>query len=235
MRLLRHLVLAVALAIAAAAVGCDLRPLRSADLYAAAGAPAQGGGGGAAGQGGAGGAAGNGGESGGGGGARGGAAGAGGPGGAGGQPVTDAAVDQSPPDGQVTPDGPPSGCAQPCSPDQFCDELTNQCAPRVGTGMVSGIVVDACSRAGLDARIGIAGRRLCSAADKGSYFLSALPLGRLKLAAVKDGYELYSATVEIIAGGTIHDIVLVRAGGCQSPPPASRCTCTDASCTPMTP
>ena len=227
MRLLRHLVLAVALTVAAAAGGCDLRPLRSADLYGAAGAPGRGGAGGAAGQGGAGGAAGNAGESGGGGSARGGAG--GGLGGAGGQPVTDAGVDQS------MPDGPPSGCAQPCNPDQFCDELTNQCAPRIGTGMLSGIVVDACSRAGLDARIGIAGRRLCSAADKGSYFLSALPLGRLKLAAVKDGYELYSATVEIVAGGAIHDIVLVRAGGCQSPPPVSRCTCTDATCTPMTP
>ena len=136
MRLLRHLVLAVALAVAAAAAGCDLRPLRSADLYGAAGAPGHGGAGGAAGQGGAGGAAGNAGESGGGGSARGGAA--GGLAGAGGQPVTDAAVDQG------MPDGPPSGCAQPCSPDQFCDELTNQCAPRIGTGMLSGIVVDAC-------------------------------------------------------------------------------------------
>jgi hypothetical protein len=238
MRLLRRLVLAVAVAVAAGAAGCDLRALRSADLYGAAGAPGQGGAGGAAGQGGAGGAAGNGGaggaagnagESGGGGSARGGAAGAGGLGGAGGQPVTDAAVDEG------TPDGPPSGCAESCSPDQFCDELTNQCAPRIGTGMLSGVVLDECSHSGLDARIGIAGRRLCSARDKGSYFLSALPLGRLKIAAVKDGYELYSATVEIVAGGVIHDIVLVRSGGCQSPPPVAPCTCTDASCTPMTP
>jgi len=227
MRLLRQLVFAVALAVAAAAAGCDLRPLRSADLYSAAGAPGHGGAGGVAGQGGAGGAAGNAGESGGGGSARGG--GAGGLGGAGGQPVTDAAVDEG------MPDGPPSGCAQPCSPDQFCDELTNQCAPRTGTGMLSGVVLDDCSRSGLDARIGIAGRRLCSARDKGSYFLSALPLGRLKIAAVKDGYELYSATVEIVAGGVIHDIVLVRAGGCQSPPPVAPCTCTEPSCTPMTP
>ena len=83
--------------------------------------------------------------------------------------------------------------------------------------MLSGVVVDACSGTGLDARIGIAGRRLCSAADKGSYFFSALPLGRLKLAAVKDGYELYGATVEIVPGGVIHDIVLVRAGGCAEP------------------
>jgi hypothetical protein len=215
MGLLRRLGVASALAVAAAAPGCDVRPLRAVDLYGAAGGSAGASGGGAS--------------------ARGGAAGAGGLGGAGDQPGTDAAVDHSAPDGQGASDGSPSGCAQPCGPDQFCDELTNQCAPRIGTGMLSGIVVDACSRSGLDARIGIAGQRQCSAADKGSYFVSALPLGRLKLAAVKNGYELYSATVEIVAGGAIHDIELARAGGCQSTPPVSPCTCTEPSCSSTTP
>ena len=103
--------------------------------------------------------------------------------------------------------------------------------------MLSGSVIDPCdgNGNGIAARVGIAGQRLCSAQGKGSYFFSGLPLGRLKLAAVKDGYELYGATVDIVAGGVIHDIRMVRAGGCQSVPPVAACTCTEPSCNPKTP
>jgi hypothetical protein len=241
MRVLTPLLLTLAIVGAAA---CDVRPLRSADLYGAAGAPPT-----APGSGGSGAGAGRGGDAGGGGagGAGGGLAGAGGLAGDGGPDAAgdgsgaDAAVDQSDADGQDTsdgpgtPDGPPTGCAQTCSADQFCDELTNQCVPRTGPGMLSGTVTDACSRNGIDARIGIAGRRQCSAFGKGSYFFTGLPLGRLEIAAYKDGYELHAAPIEIVAGGVLHDIELVRIGGCQSTPPLSPCTCTEPSCTPMTP
>jgi hypothetical protein len=211
------------------AAGCEVRPLRSADLYGAAGAgPAGAGGLGVAGAGGLG-VAGAGGL---------GVAGAGGRGGAAGQAVDDAAVDQGTPDAPGSDggtDGPSSPCPQTCASDQFCDELTTHCVPRAGTGMLSGTVIDPCSGQGLDARIGIAGQHQCSAAAKGSYFVSGLPLGRLKLAALKDGYELYGDTVEIVPGGVIRDIRMVRTGGCGSTPPVSHCTCTEPSCTPMTP
>jgi hypothetical protein len=202
--------------------GCEVRPLRSADLYGAAGAGPTGAGGlGIAGAGGLGGAA----------------AGTGGLGGAAGQAVEDAAVDEGTPDAPVSDggtDGLSSPCPQTCASDQFCDELTNHCVPRAGTGMLSGSVLDPCSGQGVDARIGIAGRHQCSAVGKGSYFLAGLPLGRLKLAALKDGYELYGDTVEIVPGGVVRDIRMVRTGGCGSTPPVSRCACTEPSCDPMT-
>jgi hypothetical protein len=215
----------------AAAGACGVRPLRSADLYGAAGAGAPAG---AAGSGAGGHAvAGAGGL---------GPAGAGGPGGSGGLSVTDAAVDEGTPD--APPDAPPAEagadgaqppCGQPCKDDEFCDELTGRCAPRTGVGMLSGMVVDPCSGVGLDARIGIAGQRQCSAVGKGSFFFTGLPLGRLKLAATKDGYELYGATVDVVPGGVVHDIRLARTGGCESTPSVVACTCTEPSCDPRTP
>ncbi len=152
--------------------------------------------------------------------------------------ISDAAVDQGAPDGPPgdgDPDASPSGCAQACNPEQYCDELTNRCAPRVGTGMLSGSVGDPCISDGVDALVGIAGQHRCSYVSKGSYFFTNLPLGRLKLAAAKEGYELYGATVEIVPGGVIHDIKLVRTGGCTAPRPTVACTCTDSSCNPPTP
>jgi hypothetical protein len=149
-----------------------------------------------------------------------------GPAGAGGAAgsATDAAVDT----------GLSPGCPQVCNPDQFCDELTNQCAARAGAGMLSGTVIDECTNYGTDALVGVAGQHQCSYVGKGSYFFSGLPLGRLKLAAAKEGYDLYGATVEIVPGGVVHDIRLVRIGGCAQPA-APACTCTDASCTRQTP
>lgn len=213
MRLLTTAVFTVLLV--ASAGSCGVRPLRSEDLYGGAGGSSAS----AGHDGGAdrpqGDASGGGGQP--------------GSGGAGGQSPLDAAVEQPAADASA------ADCGQSCGAEQFCDELTNRCLPRTGTGMLSGIVTDTCTTVGQDARVAIAGHRQCSAALKGSYFFSGLPLGRLKLAAVKDGYELYGATVELVPGGVVHDIKLVPLGGCQSPAPTTRCTCTEPSCTPMTP
>lgn len=104
------------------------------------------------------------------------------------------------------------------------------------TGMLSGTVRDSCGHAGIDALVGIGGRHTCSFREKGSYFFARLPVGTLKLAATKDGYALYEATVEIVAGGNIRDIQLTpadTAGGCATlPAPPVACTCTASTCDP---
>ena len=204
-----------ALAVVMLAAGCGIRPLTSDELYGAAAR----GGNGVAGGGGSGGS-GNGGGGGNGGTAAGGTAG-------GGMAGTEAGSDGGDSDGDA------SGCAQPCPADQFCDELTNRCAPSAGSGMLSGIVTDACSGSVIAALVGIAGQHVCSYKFKGSYFVNALPLGMLKVAAAKTGYELYGDTVDIVAGGVVHDIRMMRVGGCSAPAPADNvCTCTTSSCVP---
>jgi hypothetical protein len=109
-------------------------------------------------------------------------------------------------------------------------------APDVAApGMLSGTVRDTCTHNGLDALVGIAGRHVCSYPQKGSYYFRAVPLGTLKLAAAKDGYALYEATIEIVPGGNIHDIDMVPAttGGCGAlPSPPVACTCTTPTCEP---
>jgi hypothetical protein len=102
-------------------------------------------------------------------------------------------------------------------------------------GMLSGTVRDTCTNSGLDALVGIAGRHTCSYPQKGSYFIRAVPLGTLKLAAAKDGYALYEATIEIVPGGNVHDIDMVPAAdaACAAlPSPAVACTCTTPTCEP---
>jgi hypothetical protein len=130
-------------------------------------------------------------------------------------------------------DGP--ACATTCPADQYCDELQRRCAPRLGTGMLSGVVRDQCDHNGVDALVGIAGQHQCSFAGKGSYFFTQLPFGKLKLAVANAGYEPFEATVTIVAGGVIQDVVLVRKGGgpggCGVPaPPQGTCTCTASTC-----
>jgi len=208
----------VAFAVGLMAAGCGIRPLTSAELYGAA--ASGGGGGGVAGRGGSGG--------GGGGGTSGtgaGGTGAGGTG-AGGAAGTDAGSGGGG-------GGDASVCPASCPADQFCDELTGRCVPSSGSGMLSGVVTDACSGVGIAALVGIAGQHVCSYQTKGSYYANALPLGTLKLAAAKTGYELYGDTVDIVTGGVVHDIRLMRVGGCDAPAPADNiCTCTASSCMP---
>jgi hypothetical protein len=211
-------VLAAAWALAGAGA-CGIRPLTSAELY---GVSATGGTTGAAGTGGTGGPP--------------GAAGTAGTTNDAAQDMTidmtvDADTPETPPADGGT-DAPASGCPQSCAADQFCDELTNKCSPRAGTGMLSGSVIDTCDGNGLDALVGIAGQHQCSYPLKGSFFFTGLPLGRLNLAAAKDGYTAYSEPVEIVPGGVIHNIRLTRKQGCSVAPAAAACTCTEPTCPP---
>lgn len=124
------------------------------------------------------------------------------------------------------------GCAQNCATDQYCDELTGRCAPRTGVGMLSGVVVDACTNLAVEAVVGLGGQRTCSPYGKGSYFFTGLPLGKLRLAAFAEGYVRYEATVDIVPGGVIHDIRLMRIGGCEVPPLQVGCRCSAIDCIP---
>jgi hypothetical protein len=187
------------------AAACDVRPLTSAELY-----------GGRAGTGG--------------GGTDGGAAGTG----------VDAAVTVDAADASdagadadaSTTDG-PHGCAATCAADQFCNELTGRCTPNAGTGMLSGMVLDACNPSvALDALVGIARQRLCSHEGKGSFFFTQLPLGTLFVTASKPGYEPYGAAVSI-PEESIHVIRLRPIGGCDAPAPAqTTCVCEGTGCLP---
>jgi hypothetical protein len=161
----------------------------------------------------------------------------------------DAIPDLSPPDGNATDgtwpdgtasdgtasDGAPQTCATTCPASEFCDEITGKCVSRTGNSMLGGVVRDKCGGVGLDAKVGIAGQHQCSGRGKGMFFFAQLPVGKLKLAAVKEGYQLFDTTVAIAPGGTIQDIELVRLNpdGCAGPPPAEvMCMCEAPQCMP---
>jgi hypothetical protein len=144
-----------------------------------------------------------------------------------------ATTDAAPPDGAA------SACGAPCASDQFCDALSAKCAPRTGPGILSGVVTDKCNGTPLNAIVGIAGEHQCSFQGKGSFYFPNLPLARLKLAAGKAGYELFSTTVDIVPGGVVRDVVLTRTGaavgsdGCDVPRPTEEtCVCTASTCLP---
>lgn len=142
-----------------------------------------------------------------------------------GDPGTDGASDVS----EVNP-----GCpATPCEMFETCDLPTMTCVLRTGPGMLSGSVTDACTGQGLDARVGIAGRRMCSSDGKGSYYFSGLPEGNLALIAFKDGYKHVDVAVSINATGTIRSIVMHpdTPRGCADPRPADvACVCDIPGC-----
>jgi hypothetical protein len=120
-----------------------------------------------------------------------------------------------------------------CAADQFCEDVSGRCILRTGTGMLSGAVTDACNHTVVDAKIGIAGRRQCSAAQKGSYFFSELPLGKLTVTAAAPGYDLFVGVVTIVPGGNVMEVPLVRTSpvGCADPKPAPVvCTCVENGC-----
>jgi len=152
----------------------------------------------------------------------------------------DLSVDLTPdagPDGNdrdAATEAPPPACtAESCAAEEFCDELTGRCTPRSGTGMLSGVVTDRCTGAGLSANVGIAGQHHCSYIAKGSYFFTGLPLGTLRLAVALEGYQLASMTVVVGAGGTVADVALSRAtpDGCAGPAPSPpACTCVGTGC-----
>jgi hypothetical protein len=99
--------------------------------------------------------------------------------------------------------------------------------------MLSGSVIDACTGRGTDARVGIAGRRQCSVALKGSYYFHNLPEGNLALIAFKEGYQHFEVAVSITSEGTIQDIVLQpdTPHGCADPRPVDvACECNIPGC-----
>lgn len=123
--------------------------------------------------------------------------------------------------------------ADSCATDQFCDDVSGACIPRTGTGMLSGAVVDACNHSVVDSKIGIAGRHQCSAAQKGAYYFSGLPLGKLTLTVAAPGYDLFVGAVTIVPGGNVMEVPLVRSSpvGCSDPKPAPVvCTCVESGC-----
>ena len=131
-------------------------------------------------------------------------------------------------------DAPPVACTPAtCPADQFCDDLSGVCLPRDGTGMISGAVIDACHQTAVNAKVGIAGHRACSAAGKGSFFFPGIPLGRLTVTAAAAGYELFIQEVTIVPGGNTLNIPLVRSlpVTCADPaPPAAACSCPEPTC-----
>jgi hypothetical protein len=139
----------------------------------------------------------------------------------------DLAVDSNPPDAVV-------GCpAIPCEAFETCEPATRTCKLRTGPGMLSGSVLDACTRHAIDARIGIAGRRQCSMGGKGAYFFTNLPEGTLALIAFKDGYKHFEVPVVITTTGTVQDILLQpdTPQGCAEPlPPDVACICDMPGC-----
>jgi hypothetical protein len=136
-------------------------------------------------------------------------------------------VDSNPPDAVI-------GCpAIPCEAFETCEPATGMCKLRTGPGMLSGSVLDACTRHAVNARIGVAGRRQCSINGKGSYFFSSLPEGTLALIAFKDGYKHFEVPVVITASGTVQDILLQpdTPQGCAEPlPPDVACVCDMPGC-----
>jgi hypothetical protein len=143
------------------------------------------------------------------------------------------ATDGAAPPTDVSPEVPASPCAQVCSVEQFCDELTRKCVPQTGLGVLSGAVIDDCTNQSIDARVNILRRRRCSYPGKGAYSFTGLPLIQLTLTAWKENYQRYEAVVEIVSGGVIHDIHMVRVGGCAAPAPEPvACVCDGPDCEP---
>ncbi|MFL5304811.1 MAG: hypothetical protein ACJ8F1_06335 [Polyangia bacterium] len=145
----------------------------------------------------------------------------------------DVAADREPRDAGRADAAPQPCTAAGCTTDQFCDELTGRCTARVGAGMLSGVVTDRCSGRPLSAKVGIAGRHMCSYEGKGSYFFTNLPVGTLRLAVALDGYELVSMTVVVAPGGSVADVAMTRAAPltCADPGPVvPACTCAEPTC-----
>jgi hypothetical protein len=143
------------------------------------------------------------------------------------------ATDGAAPPADGPPEVPAAPCGQGCAVDQLCDELARECVPRTGTGVLSGVVFDDCTGQSIDARVSVLNRRRCSYVGKGMYSFSDLPFVQLTLTAWKSGYQSYAATVEIVPGGVIHHVHLVREGGCAAPAPEPvACVCDGADCQP---
>lgn len=110
-----------------------------------------------------------------------------------------------------------------CSGGQVCDLTTRAC---VEPARISGIVTDACTGAGLVARVTVSGVSGCTDFGPKSYWeLGGLfPGGPQTLAAGRGGYQPFTTQVTLKSGfNTIEPIQLTPIGGCGAVPPAWTC------------
>jgi hypothetical protein len=107
------------------------------------------------------------------------------------------------------------------------------CPPISQDGVLSGTVVDACSKLALSAYVGIAGKHQCSFAEKGSFHFAGLPVDcRLSLTAGQRGYRPFLEEVVVPPGGISGvRIELEPEAGCATPVPGPlTCDCSVAAC-----
>ncbi|MBK7864990.1 MAG: carboxypeptidase regulatory-like domain-containing protein [Archangiaceae bacterium] len=127
----------------------------------------------------------------------------------------------------------PQACGRyTCTADQFCDGNRGEC---VKGATLTGSVVDACTGAGLDARVTVDMKSLCSSAASGkSYFelKNITPGGPQVLAVGKTGYQAFSKALTLQPGFNVVDAVaLTPLGGCAAGTPTNvACTCTESYC-----
>jgi hypothetical protein len=95
------------------------------------------------------------------------------------------------------------------------------CLPERQDGLLSGVVVDACTKAALTAYVGVGGKHQCSFAEKGSFHFAGLPVDcRLSLTAGQRGYRPFLQEVVIPPGGISGiRIELEPEAGCSTPVP----------------
>jgi len=98
---------------------------------------------------------------------------------------------------------------------------------------VTGQVRSTCGES-FDAKVGLAGRHVCSYAGKGSFGfrIDDVPAGTtLTITAEKLGYLPFSAPLTLKADGTTFDIVMMPASGTCTPRPATEpCVCDGPGC-----
>jgi hypothetical protein len=117
------------------------------------------------------------------------------------------------------------GSGEICGPGGKCIESAS----------VSGDIIDACTRAAVEARVTIDGKSTCSFQGKGYWQLTGLTPGAMQtVAAGKTGYQAFSAEIELKSGfNALPRIELTPVGGCSAPSPSpSTCTCTTPNCQP---
>jgi hypothetical protein len=119
--------------------------------------------------------------------------------------------------------------------DQAGQETDPSCPPGRQDGVLSGVIVDACSKAALTAYVGVGGKHQCSFAEKGSFHFAGLPVDcRLSLTAGQRGYRPFLQEVVIPPGGVSGiKIELEPEAGCSTPVVGPlTCDCTAAACDP---
>jgi hypothetical protein len=123
-----------------------------------------------------------------------------------------------------------------CPAEDICHSSIGRCFRRERLAHITGQVRDACTNEPVGGvKVWYDGIRTCSAPGKGNYTLRFVQVGmHMLLTATAQGYEPYGEAVVVEAGGTIREIMLVPASGCERDGgvPALACTCVDVGCNP---